>query len=465
MSGSQTYYRSAILPLLLGLLIFCNCGLQKTESEGVVAQVNHRKIAPDELVFAYELAPRTVTQRGAEEAVREVLDYLIDRILLAEEAQRRGLDRDSSLQRVIDYYTDAEIVRELYRRHIRDSIRIKERELRREYKRSGTTLFVKNYVSTDLAIAREIRKRSDNPQHFPINAMAKTIQHPEHGSVDMIKWNVLQQELEDFLLDLPVHERSEPFYDGDRYHVFEVVGKEREAFATENDFAARRASLETVIRKRREHAAAFRFVQRVMQDQDLLIRGPVITKICDALWAMYGETEEYLPQFIPMREVREYRRSLGELREAVLAQYRDGSMTAEDFIFYYTVHPLQIACSSEAALHKSLQDAVAIYVRDRVFADLGKEEGLAESHSVQKERQQWAEKLSANRLKTELRRELKASQMDSLQYDSAYQNDLRELLAVLRENANIRIHEERLANLKLSDRGVNRKIDFVAAYR
>jgi len=89
--------------LLIVLTIFTGCS-HKAENLPV-AKVAGRVITAEEFAFAYELAPRSLTNLPSDKARQVILNQLIDTITLAREAERQKLDDDPLLLKSVDFYT------------------------------------------------------------------------------------------------------------------------------------------------------------------------------------------------------------------------------------------------------------------------------------------------------------------------------------------------------------------------
>ncbi|MBU4444325.1 SurA N-terminal domain-containing protein, partial [bacterium] len=191
----------------LGLVMFLGvfrCGSKHPESP-IVAKVEDRIITADEFAFAYELSPRQLTSLENRKARSAVLDRLIDRILLAQHAEKLELgSTDTVLQRAIDLYRRQAINRELYLKHIRSPISVNEDEEREAFRRSKMTLFVKHFESELEEEAINVSKGITSFEHTPVYPGVKTIDMNIYGPVDVIGWNDVQDNLENQLYNLPV---------------------------------------------------------------------------------------------------------------------------------------------------------------------------------------------------------------------------------------------------------------------
>ncbi len=449
-------------------LIFCVmilvCQCDKSDRNDTVAKIGDRLLTVDEFQWAYELAPRSVTQLGNDTARTIVLQRLINQVLLAHEGMKKGYDKDSSFQKILNNYRDMAINRELYLSHIRDSVRISDTDFQWAYEKSKTTLFVQNFCAATKEEAEQIRTEELLVPHTTVNEFTETRLLDPYGPVDVIGWNVIEEKIEDLLYRLPRLEYSEPVYDGKVYHVFRVVEKEIEALNRESDFYAVKPTLESALRKRKEHQKSFKFVRETMAPQNVIIRAKTLNAVTDRFWDFYQQSEDRPPQELEFSEIQSLFADIDELLEMELASFADGSFSVSDYLFYYRLNPSSVNHTNWSSVRESIQNAVATYIRDIVFAQQGKNEGLDRKVSVFKETQQWCEKLLAAKVKKELLNDITSAVSDSCLYRKIYRDSLDSYLAGLNKQTDISINKQILSKIPVSDTGMGRKIDFFATY-
>jgi len=449
-----------IIVVIIGLILI-SCSHDQQDPGEVVVRVDRRKFRKDEIAFAYELAPSQLTKLGKNKALDLLTKKMINRKLLADEAKTRDLDRDSLTQRFVNYYEKAEIMRQLYLKHIRDSVNISEKELKKAFHRDKQVLLVKHYVTDNRELAARLHRDNNIPEHIPLLGGTRAKKDSEFGYIDSIEWNTLDTRIEDLLYNLPLAETSQPVMLGGHFHLFKVVDKNINVFNRKSEYFARKSSIESTIRRRREHNKAFRLVKRVMTPQNLVLKGKTLNKLADYLYTQYQNSDR------PNIKIKNNEINLDNLKatgffDSRLAEYRSGSLNVSDFFFYNRINPQSLTIKSKSSIRNDLADIIAIYVRDEVFAQLGEKEGLDKMPQVKRERQKWEEKILANRLKRELYQSALAKSKDDEKAETVYQDELKELITQLRNNADIRINKEKLYNIETTDEGLPRKIDFFA---
>ncbi len=437
------------------------CGL-KDSSETVVARIGDRNITADEFAFTYELAPRSLTSREPEQARRAVLQRMTDVILLAGDAERLGLDDDPILERVLDYHMRQAANRELYFRHVRQAVSIDEAEEREAYRRLKTKLFVKHYETPSYDEAQQLAMDTLKAKHVPVHPWIETVDLPEYGQVDLISWNDIDATLEDIIFELTPGQYSEPQYFGGQYHIYQLVEKETEIMMRENDFQAHRESLRGTIRKRKESLVSAAFIQEVMGPEQLIIKADALNRLTRYIWQNRPNNQNQEVQFITNGEINTITNHVQEVPGLPIAEFRSGRLLVSDILFMYKLNPQEINYDSESILRENLKNIVATYVRDQVLSERALAEGLHRQREVVEEIRSQRENLLADRMRRELYMSMISTGIDSAHLSAKYLSMTNDLINNLRANANIEIDLDNLMAVNTTDKGLSRKIDFVA---
>jgi len=450
-----------ILIVSLLILLFSACTKQE-DDRIIIASVGNRQITADEFALAYEFSPRQITQLGREEAFDMILAGMIKKSLFAKEAKKRGLLSKSFIQERVNYFERAAINRELFLHHIRDSIIINDDEMRQAYKRSNTTLFLKHFVSSNKIEAEQISQGKISATHVSLLNNGKNLKIKDIGEVDKISFNEVNQEIEDLIYSLPLLQLSEPFFDGKLYHIFYVIDKEINRMVTEKDFISRKSSLASAIRKRKEHYTAFHFVNRIMEPQNLIIKAESLNWMSEIINNEHKGTANL--QYLGKNEIQSISNNKSEWMSKHIAEFKSGSLSIKDFIETYRMNPIEISYKNLLSIRKSLENIVAIYVRDRVFSDIGFFENLDKKQSVIDEKIFWEERLLANELKKNIFNNYKSQSLDSLELQKKYNREIESLAKKLQAQTKINVNRKELMLIKTSDEGLSRKVDFFAKH-
>jgi hypothetical protein len=298
-------------------------------------------------------------------------------------------------------------------------------------------------------------------EHIPVFPGIETVDMEGFGEVDVVGWNSVHADVEDILYGLPLFQISDPWFDGWKYHLFQVVEREREVLLRENEFQARRESIHGILKKRKEAKAASRFVQDVMEPQDLIIKADALNQLTDCIWDNRPASSDPRVELISNEEIKFVTASAAVLGRLPIAVFRNGEMTISDILFRYKVNPQEVSYDNKLALRESLKNAVAVYVRDWVLSEKGIKEKLDRKPSVLEEQQTQREQLLARKMMNRLYREISDASADSLTGET-FDDYIDQYVRGLREEANIHIFEDNLMAVNTSDEGLARKVDFIA---
>ncbi len=460
LSRGYRFSKMRLIPIIV-LLLSILAGCERQSHTGL-ALVNDRSISQDDFIFAYETSPRSVLAGPRQNAYKRVLDGLIQRILLAQEAARRGLQGETVTARELEGLEDAAIRRELFRRSIRDQVAVADPDCRKAFERDQKTLWIQHAVLESLS---DVTPGGWDPswEHVGLNLATKTVERAGFGTLDLISWNDVDLKLEDLLYGLDLGEVSAPIRKNGALHVFRLLNVETNIMTTENQYQEQREHYSNALHKRLEHGLAFKFVQDIMKPEDLIIRRQTLEQLTQVVWQHHPDKDSLSGGSVS--ELSSPVLELDELNGLELASYRSGTLSVEDFRFYYKMNPYKLRRTSQNELQRDLINAIGIYVRDIVFTSRGRVAGYADAPEVKQDLQYWRERLLASKLKASVAAGLPNSETDTLGTVSKQaEQALADLLLNLKQAAAIHIDEEMLMTIKTSDEGLTRKIDFFAGY-
>ncbi len=445
--------------ILLILIFLLSCQKQVSDE---VSSVNGRSISQDDFIFAYETSPRSLQSGSKAQAYNKVLDRIIQRILLSQEAEKLGIQNEDETARELQLLEDAAIRRELFREKVCDQVHISDESLRSAFYRGQQTLWVRH---ADLGSNPPpvLNNWSSSWTHTSINPTNKTLTSEAFGDVDLISWNDVDQQLEDILFGMKLNELSPPIKRNGTFHVFQLVNIETNQMASENNYLLEKEHYHSIMQKRIEHIAAFNYVKKIMAPQNLIIRRESLNLLSQILWSHNTSKDELADNSSENSDLPGV--NLDNISDMELATYASGSMSVGDFRLFYKMNPVDLSQKSLEALQYNITNAIGIYVRDVVFAEIGRQEGLAELPEVRQDFRYWQERLLAAKMEASIFQDVKdESPTASNDLNLKANEKLNLLCAELKQSAHIDINNDVLMGIKTSDAGLPRKIDFFASY-
>ncbi|MCF7802508.1 MAG: hypothetical protein K9N34_10895 [Candidatus Marinimicrobia bacterium] len=445
-------------------LAFVVIGCSRKAPESLpVAYVGDRTISSEMFAFTYELSPRSITEQPPERARQTVLNNLINRILLAQEAEHRGLDQNSRLQELENYYLRQAVNRELYRQQVREKVIVTEDEEREAFNHSKKTLWVRHFVADDTIAADRIIAGENHAPHIPIHPWMVTKKMAQNELADSIGWNTVDPVIEAILYQLKPGQFSRPVFYGKKYHVFHLIDVIQNVMKLESDFQQQRESIHGVLKRRKEKALSIAFVYARLTPEHLVIKATVLNQLTDFLWSHKpAPVKNGQLDFIPEEEIRLVDAGEGNLAGQVLAVYRSGEMTVRKFLFLYKVNPQKMDFDDRTSVLDAIQNMVGFYVRDRVLSDYGLSLGLDSKPEVRQDFQEARDRLLAELLQHQMVASVLKENLPESTMSARCRSLQNALLDSLRQNTIITTDTSALMAVYTSDEGMSRKMDFTA---
>ncbi len=99
--------------MLLAMVMLAGCGSQADDKSDIVVRVNDRNITADEFRYALGESYKKGIEPLTESEKLDLLDQMIKKELLIQEAKRRNLDQDEDFRRTIETYWEQTLIRNL----------------------------------------------------------------------------------------------------------------------------------------------------------------------------------------------------------------------------------------------------------------------------------------------------------------------------------------------------------------
>ena len=155
--------KAIVFGLLICCLIFTGCTPQAgKDDKDIVAEVNKYKMSVEDLRYELDNVPYDEHILLETEAGRKAyLDRLIEKEILLQEAQHKGLDKEKAFMRSIENYWEQALLKLLLQKkskEISSLIHIYDDEVREYYKDSGESL---PFSRVNRDIERAIRQKKE----------------------------------------------------------------------------------------------------------------------------------------------------------------------------------------------------------------------------------------------------------------------------------------------------------------
>ncbi len=263
---------------------------QVVTPETPVAHVGAQTITAGEFVSRYELTPGF--QRGVrgktEEKKAEFLFTLIAEKLLAQQGREEGLDRDTALLNAVRTIERLFVRDELYRREVREKVKITEQELQRAMARAQEErkvyfLYAPLKTTAD-SLYRLIRAGRALESLRPSAAPNASWEGPDSA---MTRWGEADERMEAAVYALKPGETCAPILLDDGYYIPKLVAKNITFSPGERERRTLRERVGETLRKRREATRMAEYIASALKDVRTNVRARVSKSVITSLFDAY----------------------------------------------------------------------------------------------------------------------------------------------------------------------------------
>jgi hypothetical protein len=377
----EKYWLGLSVVLVAGL--WFGYGLNHSGPEKSIARVGNRTIDWKMLNRSFELNPKWGKGLTNEEAYFNQLNYLIDEKLFAQTAEEDGLDKDSEISKYLNFIRVKELIKGLYRTLVSSRVEISDKEYEQGYTKLKKKV-VLNYIYTP-DFQHSLRYyQSWQKSDFNDIQLIDTASEMK-GTTQPLSFGEVEPELENVVFDLNFQEISNPIPVADGFMIVQLASGTKELFMSETDFALNKNRIRKVIYDRKAGKIANSYIKDLMKDKNLKMNPPIFYALSNELSKIVKNkySEDPLPIYINDQEINTTQNHLQEILPEVLITYKDGQMTAGDFLMNLNGMPPNLRPRVNMA--PQLKNAIGVMVRNKFLAKQAMEMGLEKNPEVIRE--------------------------------------------------------------------------------
>jgi hypothetical protein len=373
--------RNLLFTSLSVLLLLAGCG-KGEEGKDVLARVGNRAIDMKELNRSYTLRPEWKRGQTELQAYLTQLDRLITQKIYAQEAENVHLDADSLLQAHFQFLKQKEMIKGLYRKEVREKVRLDSTEVRRLYEWSKRKIDFEYIFTRDSVrcarYANELAGHAVRSMTFAGDSSAR------FGRREGTKVGDEPPELERLLYTSPLQAVQGPVRMQGGYVALKVTGGGQEKFLSENDFILQRQKVESLITGRQTDSVSEAYVVFLMQDKNLRLNAPVFWNVADHFYRRVKEAhvDQMKIQSVNVTsdELRLLDDDLGPLGDAVVATHRGGYLTVRQLMDALSTMPGSLR--PRVRTPENLKAAIGMIVRNQYLLKEAERQGLERDSEV-----------------------------------------------------------------------------------
>jgi parvulin-like peptidyl-prolyl isomerase len=279
---------SSSISVLLYVLFIPGC-IPNIQNRDIIAYVDNEPITRKDIRYSLQIAHRREDLSSARDLnISEYLDKLINQKLIAQEARRMGLDKNTRLQKAVNAFITSESVVMLYNEEIVGRVTVTEEDIRSHYTENYER-FTLGVIETDSRDnADEMAEKLKNGSDFMKLAADYSARLPgiREGRVTLRR-NRLMPFMEESVPRMQPGGHTEVIEANNRFFIIKVLAREE---ALPENFEKNRAELSRTVRKRKEDERGELYLQQLREQASVEVNTEILSFLKSGEWEKERET-------------------------------------------------------------------------------------------------------------------------------------------------------------------------------
>ncbi len=381
---------------LLSLIVFVSC--HKKSQETVVARVGDRVITVTDFRRNYEFGLSNL--KAGPDRKGAYLNFMINEMVLAQQGYRLGLQNSDYVKHQEDILSDELLVEALFDQEVKSKITVTPEEVREAALKAKVNWKLRYWYEPNADFAGRVRQEMVQRGYAAVvdeilGSNPEVQMKPKDFETDYLTWIDVPEEVMAAIENLPVGEISQPLEMDNGYYLFQVADIRRQG-VTDFELQDRAESWRQILFYRKMNKASALWVQKFMTPKNVTTKGPAFRLLADAIFAWAkakpAERQGFLQSVNNARESDSVLYAVRQELNKNLVTFKDGDVTIAEFLSKFDPGILKKSYHDLHALRASLNEQIALQVRDRCMAEEAKKRKLHRLPSVQKELSAWRDK-------------------------------------------------------------------------
>ncbi len=208
----------------------------------------------------------SLPKKTGEEGLREFLDTMINKEILAYKADELGYDKDPSVAQGMEMFSKMALQIAYLKREVADKIQVSDDELRKAYDNVGIVVTFKQILTDVQSQAEEAYAALKGGTDFETvcKQYSKLPDAADGGQLLTATWGRLMPQLHEVVFDLPVGGYTEPTFTAQGWVIVKVV--KRSEPGKKDSFDEMKDELREQLRSIKQQAALARFTEKLRDD-------------------------------------------------------------------------------------------------------------------------------------------------------------------------------------------------------
>jgi peptidyl-prolyl cis-trans isomerase C len=373
--------------------------------EPVVARLGNTEITLEEFKSAYIEIIKQPNVFDSKELREQFLAELIDRRLLAQEAERAGLDKDERLIYRIQANHDKNLREAHYRQVIKPKIKYTEAEMQSAYVHLNEERRVRHLYSETRGGADSLYQLLHNgiPWDDLAQGVFKDSRLSENGGdLGWVSWEQMEYDLATAAFTLTLNQYSQPIASSYGWHILQVLDFRKTPLLSQTNYELQRDKAKMILETKLGDKTALLYISHLMAGKRIKVHPQILHAVGQQLGRLLQRSPSPADQMHDEQlsdiEMQQLDTSLWDIREKPLAEIDGDILTVGEFISALNYVPYQAA-------HQSLRTALNYVLRDRALTMEARAMGLEKNDEVRLKTAQYKQ----NRLQMIMRLHLLAN--------------------------------------------------------
>lgn len=365
-----------VFGLILGL-ISCD---SKKEPDDILATVGEDKISFEQFKQAYLPVLLYTNKKESGQTREEILTFLIDQSMLAQEARSLDLDTVQTIQTLSRAAEKTAFTRILYKEWVKDQISEPgEEELRTAYLRSHNSRLVRHLFTPDKESALHLYEQVSTGADWDSLA-STTFRDPSlaanGGVLGWMKFGDMTPEFEDAVYQLSVHQISPPVQTEFGWHIIRVDDEVKALMPTEYDYSLERRGLSRTLVQRKRESLAKKVIEQKMTDANLVFHPQNAPQAWDILSEQLRrlDADGTLTEAVD-QEYMHFSERIEDMADREMLRFKDEIWTVAMFLE-------RLPEVNRDLLFSDIKKATGFLVRDEIIYQEGLSRGLDQREDV-----------------------------------------------------------------------------------
>ncbi|MHB1686933.1 MAG: peptidylprolyl isomerase [Ignavibacteriaceae bacterium] len=412
-----------LFALFVQTILFSNLVFSQDQGDSVVAKVGNISITAREFLERYEMTPlfRKQIERMTPALKLEFLYSLIAEKLWANQAGQMGFDTTAVMKFVMNQYENMFVRDAVYRKDVKDKVKVTDKDLLQGFVRSQTTLEVNYLISDNKKEIDNLYKMLNDGIPFD-SLLAVRPEKSEQAQPKQIVYGQMDQSLEDTLYSMKVGSYTTPLYTPDGWYIFRMTDK---IHSSENTATGQNNSVESVrktVEAIKERKLYQEFFYNFFKDKKEKANGVLLRSLAEKLSELFKQKKADFrisdkdPIFMDVEDVQKLEQEFGPDSLAMpCIEFNKNPMSLDTFIRKLIFQGFSSYRDDYRTIGSLLNTVTRSMIEHELLARIGYKEKLNFLPSVQRDLKMWRENYLTQLLQNKFIDSAKIS--DSTVYD------------------------------------------------